>query len=291
MRIARHGSDFVDDLAALASQVHPVFMLPPLAASGFGAVLGWRATDAVSSGFTVALALVHIAAIFSAVYTAHLKDGYVDFYVRGEDDDHPITESGCRLALAGSTLAFFGLLVVLFWRVDVLAALLTLPTWVIAYGHAPQLDTSPLTATTGYPMGIALAIIGGYYVQAGAVAPIAVAFALVFLVLLSGVKVIDDAQDYAYDRSIAKRTVAVAVGPRRARLFAYGLMIAGMLAVAGFAAAQLFPPSTVLASLAFALVALLTRRAGPELATMLLVRGSYVFLAVLVAAVWFRPLS
>ncbi|MFC6724895.1 ubiquinone biosynthesis protein UbiA, partial [Halobium palmae] len=28
-----------------------------------------------------------------------------------------------------------------------------------------------------------------------------------------------------------------------------------------------------------------------ELATMLLIRGSYVFLAVLVAAVWFRPLS
>ncbi|MFB6229286.1 MAG: UbiA family prenyltransferase [Halobacteriales archaeon] len=291
MRIARHGSDFRSDLDALASQVHPVFMLPPLAASGFGAVLAWRATDTVSGSLPVVLALVHVAAIFSAVYTAHVKDGYVDFYLRAEDDDHSITESGCRLALAGSTVAFFTLLVALWWRIDVLAALLTLPTWVIAYGHAPQLDTNPLTATTGYPMGIALAIVGGYYVQAGAVAPIAAAFAVVFLVLLSGVKVIDDAQDYDYDRSIAKRTVAVAVGPRQARLFAYGLMIAGMLAVAGFAATQLFPPSTVLASLAFALVALATRRAGPELATMLLVRGSYVFLAVLVAAVWFRPLS
>jgi 1,4-dihydroxy-2-naphthoate octaprenyltransferase len=290
MRIARHGSALGDDLAALISQVHPVFMLPPLAASGFGAVLAWRAADA-TGGLAVALALVHVAAIFSAVYTAHVKDGYVDFYRRGEDDDHPITESGCRLALAGSTVAFFSLLVSLWWQVDAIAALVTLPTWVIAYGHAPQLDTNPLTATTGYPMGIALAIVGGYYVQAGAVAPTPVAFALVFLVLLSGVKVIDDAQDYDYDRSIAKRTVAVTVGPRRARLFAYGLMVAGMLAVAGFAAVRLFPPSTVLASLAFALVALATRRAGPELATMLLVRGSYVFLAVLVAAVWFRPLS
>jgi len=38
-------------------------------------------------------------------------------------------------------------------------------------------------------------------------------------------------------------------------------------------------------------VILVTRRADPELATMLLVRGSYVFLAVLVAAVWFEPLA
>ena len=291
MGIARHDSGLRGDLTALASQVHPVFMLPPLAASGFGAVLAWRATDVGSGSLPVVLALVHVAAIFSAVYTAHLKDGYVDFHLRGEDDDHPITESGCRLALAGSTLAFLCLLVVLWWQVDTVAALLTLPTWVIAYGHAPQLDTNPLTATTGYPTGIALAIAGGYYAQAGTVAPVTVAFALVFLVLLSGVKVIDDTQDYDYDRSIAKHTVAVTVGPRRARLFAYGLMVAGMLTVAVLAAVRLFPPSTVLASLAFALVALLTRRAGPELATMLLVRGSYVFLAVLVAAVWFRPLS
>jgi len=283
MGIARHGTGFRADLAALRSQVHPVFMLPPLAASWFGAVLAGRFS--LWTGFT------HMAAIFFAVYTAHLKDGYVDFHVRGEDDDHPITERGCRFALAGSTLAFFALLGVLWWRVDAVAALLTLPTWLIAYGHAPQLDTNPLTATTGYPLGIALAIVGGHYAQAGGISVIAVAFAAVFLLLLSGVKVIDDAQDYDYDRSIAKRTVAVAIGPRRARLFAYGFMLAGMVAVVGFAAARLFPPSTVFAPVAFGAVALATRRAGPELATMLLVRGSYVFLAVLVAAVWFRPLS
>jgi 1,4-dihydroxy-2-naphthoate octaprenyltransferase len=283
MGIARHGSALRADAAALASQIHPVFMLPPLAASWFGAILAGE--------FSIAVGAVHAAAIFFAVYTAHLKDGYVDFHVRGEDDDHPMTAPGCRFALAGSTLAFFALLAVLWWRIGAIAALLTLPTWVIAYGHAPQLDTNPLTATTGYPLGIALAILGAHYAQAGAVAPIAIAFAVVFLVLLSGVKVIDDAQDYDYDRSIAKRTVAVAVGPRRARLFAYGLMLAGMVAVVGFAAARLFPPSAVLAPVAFGLVALATRRAGPELATMLLVRGSYVFLAVLVAAVWFRPLS
>jgi len=38
-------------------------------------------------------------------------------------------------------------------------------------------------------------------------------------------------------------------------------------------------------------VAAFAARADPEIATMLLVRGCYVFLAVLVAAVWFRPLA
>jgi len=68
-------------------------------------------------------------------------------------------------------------------------------------------------------------------------------------------------------------------------------MAAALLAVLALAAAGLFPSSTAVAVAAFAAVAAVTRRADPELATMLLVRGSYVFLAVLVAAVWFRPLA
>jgi hypothetical protein len=35
----------------------------------------------------------------------------------------------------------------------------------------------------------------------------------------------------------------------------------------------------------------MTVRTGPELSTMLLIRGTYVFLALLLVAVWFRPLS
>lgn len=69
---------------AYGSQIHPVFMLPALAASWFGSILAVR--------FSLAIGLLHMAAIFFAVYTAHLKDGYVDFYVRSEDDDHPLTQ-------------------------------------------------------------------------------------------------------------------------------------------------------------------------------------------------------
>jgi 1,4-dihydroxy-2-naphthoate octaprenyltransferase len=258
-------------------------MLPPLAASVFGGVL------AGSVGSVAAV--THVTAIFAAVYTAHVKDGYVDFHRRSEDDDHPLTERGCEAALAGSTALFAACLAGLWAFVGVGAALVTLPTWLIGFHHAPQLDTNPVTATSGYPLGIALSVVGGHYVQAGGVGATPVAFGVVFLVLLSGVKVIDDAQDFEYDRSIRKRTVAVVLGKERARTVAYLLMATGLIAVVAFAVAELFPPSSVLAVLAFGAVALAARRADPELATMLLVRGSYVFLAVLVAAVWFEPLG
>ncbi|WP_132058485.1 UbiA family prenyltransferase [Halorussus amylolyticus] len=283
MPISRRGSGVVPAIRALASQVHPVFMLPPVACSLFGGVL--------AGAFAPLAGVLHTTAIFAAVYTAHVKDGYVDFHVRGEDDDHPLTERGCKRALAASTGLFFACLAGLWLAVGFGAVALTLPTWLVAYHHAPQLDTNPVTATTGYPLGIALAILGGYYAQAGALGAVPVAFAAVFLVLLSGVKVIDDAQDYDYDRSIDKRTVAVALGPERARTAAYALMATALVLVVGFAALAVFPPSSVAATAGFGAVAVVARRADPTLATMLLVRGSYVFLALLLVAVWFRPLA
>ncbi|MCU4974516.1 UbiA family prenyltransferase [Halobacteria archaeon AArc-m2/3/4] len=283
LALARGGSGIAVTTRAYLSQVHPVFMLPPLAASLFGALLA-GVVDPIS-------ATLHVVAMFSAVYTAHIKDGYVDFYVRDEDDDHPLTGRGCRLGLAVSTVVFTICCGLLLTVAGWLAVALTVPTWLIAYHHAPQLDTNPVTTTTGYPLGIALALLGGYVVQTGTFAGIPLGFAVVFLVLLSGIKVIDDAQDYDYDRSIAKRTVAVVVGPERAYTVAYGLMATALLAVVAFAALRIFPPASVLAVVAFGAVALTARRAEPELATMLLIRGTYVFLAVLVAVVWFEPLS
>src|SRR6056297_2405673 len=98
MAIARHGSGVGAGLRALGSQIHPLFMLPPLASSLFGAIL--------AGDVSVPLAVLHLAAVFSGLYTAHVKDGYVDFYRRGEDDDHPLTATGCRVALAAATGTF-----------------------------------------------------------------------------------------------------------------------------------------------------------------------------------------
>ena len=283
MAVARHDPGIGAALAALASQVHPVFMLPPLAASWFGAALAptiWPVAG-----------IVHMAAMFCAVYTAHVKDGYVDFHVRDEDDDYPLTVGGCRLGLALATGGFAACLAWLWLAIEPGAALVTLPAWLVGYLHAPQLDMHPVGATVGYPLGIALSILGGYYVQAGTFSTTALAFAAVFLVLLSGIKIIDDAKDRPYDRSIDKRTVAVVLGRERARQAAYGLVALALAGVLAGAFASVFPPSTGLAVVAFAVVAATTRRLEPRRATEVLMRGSYVFLGLLFLAVWFRPLA
>ncbi|WP_010612600.1 UbiA family prenyltransferase [Halococcus hamelinensis] len=283
MAVARHDSGAGAALSALASQVHPVFMLPPLAASVFGAVLAPAVAPWVAA--------VHVAAMFFAVYTAHVKDGYVDFHVRGEDDDHPLTVGGCRLGLVCSTLGFAACCAWLWLTVGVGAVLVTLPTWLVAYLHAPQLDMHPVSATMGYPLGITLAILGGYYVQATGFSAAVLGFAAVFLVLLSGIKVIDDAKDYDYDRSIDKRTVAVVLGRARARWSAYLLMGLALLGTLVGAFLGVFPPSTGLAVVAFAGVALATRRLDSRRATEVLMRGSYLFLGLLFLAVLIRPFS
>ena len=282
MSLARHGEGPAAAFEAFRSQIHPVFMLPPVAASAFGAVL---AVD-----FALGLAVLHMATAFCALYVAHLKDGYVDFHIRGEDDDHPLSARGCRVGLAGASVAFFGGCLALGMLVDPIAALLTLPGWVIGYLHAPQLDLHPVGATAGYPAGIGIALLGGFYVQTMTLTLPVVAYAAVFTTILCGIKTVDDATDYAYDRSISKRTVAVVLGRQRARRFAHLLMITGMVAVVVLVAVGVFPPSTVAASVVFGAVLAVARQAEANHATMLLIRGSYLFLAVLVVAAWFQPL-
>ncbi|SDX71247.1 UbiA family prenyltransferase [Halopenitus persicus] len=306
MVFARTATGIRADVGALASQIHPVFMLPPIAASWFGAI--------VAGAPSIPAGAVHALAAFFAVYTAHVKDGYVDFHLRGEDDDHPMTADGCRIALLGASLGFCGCLVGVWLLAGPAAAALVLPMWVIGYLHAPQLDTTPVGATMGYPTGIAVAMVGGYVVQTGAVASVGsgggsggvggiadlggtggpttiLAFAAVFLVVLTGVKVVDDESDHAYDASIDKRTVAVLLGPERARRLAYGLFALGGTMVLWGTVSGVFSPSAPAAVAVFATVAVVAYRAPSDLATMLLIRGTYLFLALLVVATWYRPLD
>lgn len=281
MAVARHGEGTRAALGALASQIHPVFMLPPVAASWFGAIIAME--------FSLLTGGIHSLAIFAAVYTAHVKDGYVDFYARGEDDDHPLTVAGCRVCLLGAGVLCFACLVALWIVVDPIAVVLTLPGWLIGYFHAPQLDMNTIGATFGYPAGIGLAIVGGYYVQTGGIAGAVLAFAVVFFLLLGGIKTIDDTQDRAYDRSIGKPTMAVVFGRGGARIIAAILMTTGLVLVPVFAWFGLFPLATVVGVILFAPLAVLGLRAGPVIGTALLIRASYLFLALLVAAVWFDP--
>lgn len=288
MGIARQASGIRADLRALASQIHPVFMLPPVAASWFGAII---AVNNLHIDLQILPGVIHAVAIFFAVYTAHVKDGYVDFYQRGEDSHHPLTPNGCLIALAFATICFGACVGFLWALVGSGAALITAPTWVIGYLHAPQLDTNPVTATVGYPVGIALSILGGYYVQATGLSTSVLGYAAVFLVILTGVKIVDDAQDTDFDQRINKRTVAVIYGHRNARNLSDSCFAVAVIAVLWGSVVGTFPAFSTFAALVFGIVAVIARRATPTIATQLLIRGAYLFLAVLIIAVAFRPLS
>lgn len=283
MVLVRDGSGIPAIIRGYSSQIHPVFMLPPVVASWFGAI--------IAEDVTIYLGAIHVLAVFLAVYTAHIKDGYIDYYVRGEDTHHPLTIRGCRIGLAGASIAF-ALCVGLLWLfVGPIAALLTIPGWVIGYLHTPYLDMNPIGATVGYPAGIALAIIGGFYVQTGFISLAVIGYALVFLLILIGVKIIDDETDVLFDQSIEKHTVAVVLGPKRGRRLAFCFLSIGLITVLWLTVDGYFPPSAPLAAVVFATIAIFALPAPPALATKLLVRGGYVFFAVLIIAVWYQPLT
>lgn len=281
MSLARHGTGAIAISQAFIAKIHPVFMLPPIASAAFGAILAGIVSPVEG--------LLHLTAIFGSMYTAHLKDSFIDFHVRREDDDCPLTARGCWVGIGVATIVTFGSLLGLGLLVDMWAVALTLPGWLIGYLHAPQLDTNPLTTTIGYPTGIALAILGGYYVQVQTLTSEVIAIAGIFLVLLSGVKIVDDLQDYRWDLTNGKRTVGVVVGAKNARDIALGLMSSALLLVIVLAVIEVIEPSSALAVVAFAPILYLARERDPQIGTMLLIRGSYVFLAVLVAAAWIRP--
>ncbi|WP_277555172.1 lycopene cyclase domain-containing protein [Halobaculum limi] len=283
MTLVRHGGGPIAVARAYASQVHPVFMLPPVATALFGAALAGQ--------FDPVVALVYATAAFFAVYTAHVKDGFVDFHLRDEDDDHPMTKRGCRLGLAVATAGFLACLVALAVLATPLSVALALPMWLIGYLHAPQFDTNPVTTTLGYPVGIGLCLLGGYAAQTGTLAAAPLSLAAVFVVVLGGVKIIDDAKDYEYDRSIDKRTVAVALGRRRSRSLAIAALAVGLFAVVPLTVTEVLPPASPVASVAFGVVAAIAVGKDSTTATMLLVRGAYLFLAGLLVAVFFRPLA
>ncbi len=262
------------------AQIHPVFMLPPIAATGFGAILA-DIVAPLNAG-------IHVLAIGLAVYTAHLKDGYVDFYLRGEDDSTELSAAAFRAGIWITATAFGACLVGLYAVAGPLAVMLTAPTWAIGYLHAPYLDTNPVTTTLGYPVGIGLAVLGGHAAQGLALTVETLALSSVLVVLLSGIKIVDDLQDYDWDRRHGKQTVGVSLGISQANYLARVLMGSAMIGVLGFAGAGYLPRGSVLSVIAFAPVAAIAWRRDPRIQTMLLIRGSYLFFAVLIGVTWFE---
>ncbi|MFB6186813.1 MAG: ubiquinone biosynthesis protein UbiA, partial [Halobacteriaceae archaeon] len=114
----------------------------------------------------------------------------------------------------------------------------------------------PVGATMGYPIGVFIALVGGYYVQALHLRLLPLLMGGILLLLLSGIKIIDDSQDIHYDESIAKPTVAVLVGKRRAWQLANLLMVLAFVFVSIGAMLEILSISSIVAVIVFGFVLL-----------------------------------
>ena len=264
-------------LRGLSTYVQPAFFAPAPGMALFGGLL--------ADEFAAAPALVHAAAVATALYAAHLKDGYVDAFVRGEEDPGPLSERALRVAFAGATVAFLALAAALWLLAGTTTALCTLPLWVLATAHAPHLDTHPVTVTADYAVAIGLVAVGGYAAQTGTVTLPMVGLAATYALLLAGVKVSVDRLDSEFDRSIDKRTLPVVLGPRRAKAASAGLLACSALLLAGLAAAGVLPGPTALAAVFPLAGALASYARGRERTVRLQMGLTYPFTAAVFAAV------
>ena len=245
-------------VADLATQVKPTFMLPAVGMSLFGALL--------SPTLAVVPAILHAVAVGAALYVAHLVDEYVDAHLRGEERP-TVSRPTLRLAAVvatGGCLAAAGLLWV---RGATLAAVLVFPLLLLALLHAPVLDRNPVTVTVDYPVGIALAVVGGYAAQQRTVAFGTLVTAVVFVVVLSGVKVSLDRLDADFDRQVDKRTLPVVLGDRQAARVGALLASGAALVVAASAVLGRYPTGTLIAVPALLLVGLAGLDDSPARAT------------------------
>lgn len=218
--------------AGLLSQVKPTFMAPAVGMSLFGGLL--------SPTLSPALAVLHAATVGTALYVAHLVDEYVDAHVRGEDRPCVPKRTNRRAIVAASVLCLC-----LVWTLGVsgrwVAAASGILLWVLAVLHAPVLDRNTVAVTVDYPVGIALALTGGYLTQRAVLPLGTLGTAGVFVAVLAAVKVSIDRLDVDFDRTVDKRTVPVVVGERRAAWASAGLFLGAAGLTVGLVALSALP--------------------------------------------------
>ncbi|PAU83012.1 hypothetical protein CK500_12875 [Halorubrum salipaludis] len=222
-----------DRAVALARLVRPAFLGPAVATAAVGGLLAPAPAGPVLVGHALAVGL--------AVYAAHLRDALVDRFRRGEEPPGGTTPRLLRRAFVAASLAFWAVVAGLWWTVGPVAALAVGPLWALAALHAPHLDVTPVGSATDYAVGVALALVGGYALQTGALAPDVLAVAAALGLALVAVTVSVDALDAAFDRQIGKQTVPVALGAAAADRLAATLFLAAGATVAVAVAAGALP--------------------------------------------------
>ena len=235
-------------LGRLLAYLRPTFMFPAVGMSAYGAAL------APASSFDLLVAVLHAATVGLALFVAHLRDGLVDGHVRGEETPL-LSVAVFRWSIGVGAAVVLALAAILLVAGGVIAAASAIALLALALLHAPYLDRHPLTVTVDYPLGIGIALVGGYATQTGGVAVGVVAVATAFGALLSGIKIGIDRLDAAFDSTIEKRTIPVAYGTANADRIAFGVFGGTALLAAGLGAAGVAGAVALVPAFAFAAAA------------------------------------
>ncbi|WP_435064388.1 UbiA family prenyltransferase [Halobaculum sp. EA56] len=266
----------VETARALATQIKPPFMLPAVAAAGFGALLA-PSVAPLPAG-------LHGCCVALALYVAHLRDERVDAHVRGEE----APSVPARLLPAATVVAVlaFALSAAGLWVAGAgpLGVGLTLPPLALGLLHAPYLDTNPVAGSADYPVAIGFVIVGGYAVQTGSVPGWLVLVALPFVLVLAGATVALDRLDRDFDARIGKRTVPVVLGDARAAGASAALVACGGVSLLAFALLGSLPRTTAVAGIVPLAAAALSVRARPTRAVTVQMVAAYPFAVALFLA-------
>ncbi|WP_144901037.1 UbiA prenyltransferase family protein [Halobellus captivus] len=263
-------------LEGLLAHVRPTFMLPAVGMSAYGAAL------APNIAFEWSIAALHAATVGLALYVAHLRDGYVDGHLRGEEEPR-LGVSTFRWGVGAGSAGVLLLSGILAATAGPIPALSTIALLSLALLHAPYLDRHPVTVTVDYPLGIALTLVGGYATQSDVIDPLVVLVALLFAGLLSGIKIGIDRLDESFDESIGKRTIPVALSASGADRVALGVFSFTAVAVVGLGLGGLLGVVSARPLFAFAAAsapvtcALATMRLDDESLVRVQMTSTYVF--------------
>lgn len=221
-------------LTGFLAYVRPTFFVPAVGMSIYGGALSMGVAPDPLAG------ALHAGLVGLALFVAHLRDGYVDGHVRDEETPR-LPAAAFRWGIRAGGLVAVALTGVLFVRSGPAAAVSVGVLLTLALLHAPYLDRHPLTVTVDYPIGIAVALLGGAAAQTGSVTLRTVGVAAAFVGLLSGIKIGIDRLDADFDASIGKRTVPVAYGAQGAKRIAAGVFAATAVLTVATAAGSTRP--------------------------------------------------
>ena len=183
------------------------------------------------------LMLLFMASSFLALFVAHVKDSMIDFWVRREmelgyrsrfgDSGGVLRKEEMALCLGAAAGFFFSIMVYLVLTTTWLLLPIMSAGFVLALTYVPYFDKT-VAKNIFWPLGVIIAIWGGFVVQYHALAlePILVG-AVVFIVLSFG-GILDDLPDADVDKKLGKRTIPVILGIEKANRIAYAGIYLGM---------------------------------------------------------------